>query len=176
VGAGVEPGHAAPEVDQLRLAALEVVVVDVGDLELAARRRLQPGGDVDDLVVVHVQAGDREVRLRHRRLLLDGEDFCSSKTPRHAVALGILHLIAEERAAAELGDLFLQHPGEAVAVEDVVAEGEADVVGADELAADDERLGEAVGLGLLGVLDAQADVVAVAQQPLGRAADRGASR
>ena len=39
VGAGVEPGDAAPEPLDVQLAPLEVRAVDVGDLELAARRR-----------------------------------------------------------------------------------------------------------------------------------------
>jgi hypothetical protein len=123
-----------------------------------------PGGDVDDLVVVHVEAGDGEVRLRHRRLLLDGNEVLLLVEDAHAVALGVLHAIAEQRRATELGDLSLEHLREAMAVEDVVAEGEADVVGADELAADDEGLGETIGVRLLGVLDAQADIVAIAEE------------
>ena len=43
VRAGVEPGDAAPEQLDVQLSALEVGAVHVGDLELAARRRLQRG-------------------------------------------------------------------------------------------------------------------------------------
>src|SRR5271169_6349589 len=39
VSAGVEPGGAAPELLDRQPAALEIDPVDVGDLELAARRR-----------------------------------------------------------------------------------------------------------------------------------------
>ena len=56
VRAGVEPGEAAAEELDVQLPALEIVAVDVGDLQLAAGRGLQAGGDVDDLVVVEIQA------------------------------------------------------------------------------------------------------------------------
>ena len=58
VRAGVEPRDAARQLLDVQLSALEVRAVDVGDLELAARRRLQAGGDVEHLVVVEVQPGD----------------------------------------------------------------------------------------------------------------------
>ena len=44
--AGVEPGKAAAEHLDMEIAALEIGAVDVGDLELAARRRLERGGDL----------------------------------------------------------------------------------------------------------------------------------
>src|SRR5690349_6812541 len=47
MGSGVEPGEAPAEPDDLELAEIEIGLVDVGDLELAARRRPDPGGDVE---------------------------------------------------------------------------------------------------------------------------------
>jgi hypothetical protein len=71
VSAGVEPGHAASHPFDIQFAALEIHAVDVGDLQFAACRRLDRGGDVDDLVVVEVPPGDRVVGLRFQRLFLD---------------------------------------------------------------------------------------------------------
>src|SRR5438093_7433666 len=51
------------------------------------------------------------------------------------------------------------------AVEDVVAERQGDPVGSDELASDNERLRESIRARLRGVLDLQADLGAVAEQP-----------
>ena len=45
--------------------------VEVGDLKLAARRRLERWRDLDDLVVVEVEAGHGPVGSRLLRLLLD---------------------------------------------------------------------------------------------------------
>ena len=61
--AGVEPGKAAAHHFDVQLAALEIGAVDVGDLEFAAGRRLDVGGDVDDLLVVEIEPGDGPVRL-----------------------------------------------------------------------------------------------------------------
>src|SRR4029453_10314580 len=55
----------APEPVQhvvLHLAALDVPVVDVGDLQLAAAGRPQRGDDLEDALVVEVNAGDHVVR------------------------------------------------------------------------------------------------------------------
>ena len=50
-------------------------------------------------------------------------------------------------------------------MEDVVAEDQADRIAADELPADDECLGQAVGRGLFGIGEAHAVIAAVAQEP-----------
>jgi hypothetical protein len=42
VGAGVEPGVAAAQLLQVQAAVVEVAAVEVGDLQFAARRRLEP--------------------------------------------------------------------------------------------------------------------------------------
>ncbi len=46
VRAGVEPGEAAAQHLHVELAALQIDAVDVGDLQLAARRRRDVGGEV----------------------------------------------------------------------------------------------------------------------------------
>ena len=61
VRAGIEPRDAARQLLHVQLPALQIRAVHVGDLELAARRRLEARRDVDDLVVVEVQAGHREL-------------------------------------------------------------------------------------------------------------------
>ena len=64
VGAGIEPGEAAAEDLGAEFAAVEVPGVDVGDFELAARAGLEIAGNVDDLVVVEIDAGDSIAGLR----------------------------------------------------------------------------------------------------------------
>ena len=50
--AGIEPGKAAAEHLHIEIAAIEIGLVDVGDLDLAARRRLDAGCDLDNVVVI----------------------------------------------------------------------------------------------------------------------------
>ena len=165
VRAGVEPGEAAAQHLDVKLAALEIGAVDIGDLELAARRRLEARGDVDHLVVVEIEAGHGPVatsalraspRSRSRgRLRVELDD---------AVALGIGRRDRRRpwrrlAVAAPRSSL-----GQAVAVEDVVAEDQSDAVVADEVAADDEGLGQSRGLGLRGVGEVEAQLRAVAEQ------------
>src|SRR3546814_8525439 len=67
VGAGVEPGIAAAEALHLQLPGLEVAAVEIGNLQLAARRGLQVGSDIADLLVIEVEPGDGKERLRPER-------------------------------------------------------------------------------------------------------------
>ena len=82
----------------------------------------------------------------------------------HAKAFRIFHLVGEYSGAVGLGRSLLQGLGEGLAIEDVVAQYQADVVATDKFFADDESLGEAVRAGLYGVLQADAEVAAVAEQ------------
>lgn len=62
--AGIEPGIAARHAFDLELAEREIGVVDVGDLELASRRGLHRGGDVEHAVVVEIEPLVRSIRAR----------------------------------------------------------------------------------------------------------------
>ena len=74
----------------------------------------------------------------------------SSLKPNHAVSLGILDAAAENGGAESAPPLRAQL-NESGAVKDVVAEDQRRRPIANELAADDESLGEAVRRGLLGI-------------------------
>src|SRR3546814_7481391 len=65
VRARVEPREAAAERLDAQVAAFEIGAVDVGDLQFAARRRLQVAGDADDAIVVEIEAGDGERSEEH---------------------------------------------------------------------------------------------------------------
>src|SRR6185295_10290102 len=68
VRAGIEPRIAAPEWQYLQFAPGEVLLVDVRDLQFAARRRLELRSDADHAVVVEIEADHRVARLGARRL------------------------------------------------------------------------------------------------------------
>jgi len=72
VSAGVEPGETPPKPLYMKIAALEIGAVDVGDLKLAARRRFYALGNVNDIAIIEIEAGDRSIGPRIPRLLLGG--------------------------------------------------------------------------------------------------------
>jgi hypothetical protein len=80
----------------------------------------------------------------------------------HPVTLRVVDVVTEDRRAPlEL----LEGPQETfAAVEDVVPQDERDRVAPDERLRDVERLGDALRLGLLAILDGQAPLRAVAEQ------------
>ena len=167
-GAGVQPRVAAAQRHDGQRPLLQVHLVERGDLQLAAGRRLDPmrlGGHV---ARVEVQAGDGVGALGALGLLLDGDGPPLAVELDDAEALGVVHVVAEDRGAARLRvlDGLLEVAAEAVAVEDVVAEHQGARLAGDELLADGEGLRQAVRRGLLGVGEVHAVARAVPEQAL----------
>ena len=167
-GAGVQPRVAAAQGDDGQRPLLEVHLVERGDLQLAARGRLHLVGLGGHVARVEVQAGDGVGALGLRGLLLDGDGPALAVELHDAEALGVVDVVAEDRGAARLGvlDGARQVAGQAVAVEDVVAEHQGARLAGDEVLADGEGLREAVRARLLGVGEVHAVARAVPEQAL----------
>ena len=165
-GAGVQPRVAAAEGDHGQRPLLQVHLVERGDLQLAAGRGLHPMGLGCHVARVEVQAGDGVGALGLGGFLLDGDGPALPVELHDAEALGVVHVVAEDRGAARLGvlDGARQVARQAVAVEDVVAQHERAGLAADELFADGEGLRQAVRARLLGVGEVHAVARAVPEQ------------
>lgn len=167
-GAGVQPRVAAAQRHHGQRPLLQVHLVERGDLQLPAGRGLHPmrlGGHV---ARVEVQSGDGVGALGLGGLLFDGDGPALAVELHDAEALGVIDVVAEDRGAARLGvlDGARQVARQAVAVENVVAEHERTRLAVDELLADGEGLGQAVGAGLLCVGEVHAVAGAVPEQAL----------
>ena len=167
-GAGVQPRVAAAEGHHGQRPLLQVHLVERGDLELASGRGLDLVGLGCHVARVEVQAGDGVGALGLGGLLLDGDGPALPVELHDAEALGVVHVVAEDRGAARLGvlDGARQVARQAVAVEDVVAQHERAGLAGDELLADGERLRQAVRARLLGVGQVHAVARAVPEQAL----------
>lgn len=167
-GAGVEPRVASAQGDDRQRPLLQVHLVERGDLQLAARGRLHPMCLGGDIARVEVQAGNGVGALGLGGLLLDGDGPPLAVELHDAEALGVVHVVAEDRGPARLGvlDGARQVARQAVAVEDVVAEHQCARLAGDEVLADREGLGQAVGARLLGVGEVDAVARAVTEQAL----------
>ena len=167
-GAGVQPRVAAAEGDHGQRPLLQVHLVERGDLQLATGRRLDLVRLGCHIARVEVQAGDGVGALGLGWLLLDGDGPALAVELDDAEALGVVHVVAEDRGPARLGvlDGARQVARQAVAVEDVVAEHEGARLAGDEVLADGERLRQAVRRRLLGVGQVHAVARAVPEQAL----------
>ena len=167
-GAGVQPRVAAAQGDDGQRPLLQVHLVERGDLQLAARggpHLVRLGCHV---ARVEVQPGDGVGALGALGLLLDGDGPPLAVELHDAEALGVVHVVAEDRGATRLCvlDGARQVARQAVAVEDVVAEHERARLAVNELLADGEGLRQAVGARLLGVGEVHAVARAVPEQAL----------
>ena len=167
-GAGVEPRVAAAEGDHGQRPLLQVHPVERGDLQLPSGRGPDLVGLGGHVARVEVQAGDGVGALGLGGLLLDGDGPALRIELHDAEALGVVHVVTEDRGAARLGVLngARQVARQAVAVEDVVAQHQGARLAGDEVLADGECLRQAVGAGLLGVGEVHAVARAVPEQAL----------
>ena len=95
--------------------------------------------------IVEVEAGHRPVGLRRRRLLHDVHRAAGGIERHHAIAFRVAHLIGEDRGALRPRRRRAQQGGQMVAVDHIVAERQRAGLAGDPVAADQERLGDAVG-------------------------------
>ena len=167
-GAGVQPCVAAAQGDDGQRPLLQVHLVERGDLQLASVGGLHPMGLGGHVARVEVQAGDGVGALGLGGLLLDGDGPPLPVELHDAEALGVVHVVAEHRGPTGLCvlDGARQVARQAVAVEDVVSEHERARLAVNELLADGEGLGQAVGARLLGVGEVHAVARAVPEQAL----------
>lgn len=164
MGAGIEPSNAAAKELHLQLPHLEVGAIDVGDFEFAAFAGFEVSADLDDLIVVHVEAGYGVVGFGLGGFFLDGENVLMSIKLDDAVAFGVGNPVAENGATA-----FNVHGGAEggeFAVEEVIAKDERDGVVSDKGRADDEGLGDAFGAGLFGVGEIDTEAGTIAEEVL----------
>src|SRR5208283_3623758 len=69
----IEPCDATAESLDKEIPGPEVGSIHVGDLKFATRGRTQRGGDIEDPIVIKIEAGDRPMGAGHLRLLFDPE-------------------------------------------------------------------------------------------------------
>ena len=157
------PGVLPPALDDVRLDAavgVDQVLDRVGDLQLAARRRLDRARCVVDQGHEHVDADQREVGLGLRRLLGQGDDAVAVELG-DAVVLGVGHWRQQDQRVRLVG---LEGGDEVVdaALQQVVAQVHDERRVAQERLGGQDRVGEAGGLVLQDVGDLDAEGRAVA--------------
>ena len=162
--AGIEPGKSPAQRLHEEIAPAEILVVDTGDLELAPRGRLHVSRDLHDVVVVEIKPRHRVVGLRALRLLLDGDRPPVLVEFNDAVLSRIFHVIAEDRRALLPLRRRPKHPGEALAVEDIVAQHQRDPVVSDEIGAENEGFRQSVGLRLDLVCEMHAELASISEE------------
>jgi len=120
------------------------VLIDVGDLIFAARAGPQRLRDLDDIVVVEVEAGDGEIRTRLRGLLRQRDGPALLVELHHAVGTGVGDPVCEDGTADEPAV-----PGQPTAqpwsIEDVVAQHKCDRIVTDVTGTEDKGLRQAIG-------------------------------
>src|SRR5262245_11152613 len=97
--ARVEPRPAPCQPGHMQLPAFQIRSIDVRDLEFAASRRAKTGGDVQNAIVVKVQASYRVARFRYRGLLLDGNRGAVFVQFDYPVTLRITNRVRKDRRA-----------------------------------------------------------------------------
>jgi len=120
-------------------------------------------GDVNDVIVVEIETRNSTAAPRPGWLVLDGDRALVRIELDHPKALGVLNAVAKNRSTLLSCGRFTQHGRKPLAVEDVVAKDEADIVLADKLLADAKRLREPGRACLDGIFELDPEAGTVAQ-------------
>ena len=103
-------------------AALQVQTVEVGDFQLAARRRFDLFGEFDHLRVIKIQAGHRVTGLGLGGFFLQADGLPVGIKLDYAVTLRVLHRVGEDGRPPLLLHGCFEGTGEVVAVKNVVTQ------------------------------------------------------
>ena len=150
-GPGVEPGHAAAQQLYVQLFLLEIEQIQIGDLELAARRWAQGSAKIDNALVVNIQPRHRKMTFRVLRFFLETDCFAHGVEFHHAVTLRVAHLISKNASSALDGESLpveIESP-----IKDVIAQDQRCAGAAGELCGNQKSLRDSLRLRLLGVLN-----------------------
>src|SRR5512133_1801756 len=164
VGSGIEPGDSAPKALNRQFTTTQVIEIDVGNFEFTAGRRGYRLCRCNDVFIIQVQAGDGIIGLGLFRLFIDTNHPAGGIEFNHAVALRIVYLIAEDACAT----LKFRHDTVQIhlAVEDVVAQDQADRLVIDELLTNQKSLCNTFRFRLHLVTELDAPARTIAQQSL----------
>src|SRR5581483_828388 len=166
VRSGVQPRTAAAEQPNVEDSTSQVLAIDVSDLILPTGGGAERRRDIEDIVVVEVQACDGIVGLWRGGLLLDAAHASVSVQLDDTVALRITNMISEDRCAGSLIRRVRKFIGKLVAVKEVVAQDQRGLVCPHEVTANDECLRQAVRLWLCSIGERHSPTGAVAKQLL----------
>ena len=144
--AGVEPGKATAEELHFQRALVQIETVEVGNFVFAASRGLQGGGFLCHGGVVEVQSGDGIVAFRIGRLFFQRDGFAVGIKLHYTVGTGVLDVITKDAGTLVYGSGTLQHGGEALTVEHVVAQNKAARSAVQELCTQHKGLCQSVGI------------------------------
>ena len=142
----------------------EIGLVDVGDFKLAPGRRGDALGDGDHRVVVEIETRYGIVGFWCRRFFFDIHHVAVLIEADHAVALGVFHIVAEDRGPLDLPVDVLELCREPFRIEDIVPQDERHRTVADKVFANQERLGQPFRPGLGGIVERDAPLGAVPQK------------
>ncbi|MNE64173.1 hypothetical protein D3C80_1595690 [compost metagenome] len=163
MSAGIQPGETTAENFDTEVFLVKVGTVHIGNFQLTALGGLDALGDLDDVVVVEVKAGDGITGLGLGRFFFDAERSAVGIELNHTEALRVGNMVTKYRGAIGLFSGGAQVIGEMLTVENVVAKDQAARVFANELFTNDERLCQAVRAWLLGIAELHAILATVAQ-------------
>ena len=164
VRARVQPCETAPQPLHVQAAFGQIQAVQIADFQFAACRRLQAFGPFHGAPVIKIQPRHRPFGFRLHGLFFNGDGAKIAVQLHHAEAFGILHGIGEHGCAVRLRRCLLQHLCKRLSVKDIVAQHQANRVAVNKRFGNQQRLRQSFGLRLHGILQADAEIAAVAQQ------------
>ena len=166
MGASIEPRKPAPHNLDRHRAFIKIKPVQIGNLQLAAPRGRKVAGTINHRLIVEIQARYRVVRFGQLGLFLDRHRLAVRIKFHHAERLGIIDPVSKHARPATARIGIAQQCGQAVAVEDIIAEDQRAWPPAHKIRADVKRLCQPFRLRLHFIGQRHPEIRPIAQHPL----------
>src|SRR5688500_5144508 len=161
VSTRVQPCITAAHDFNVELAAFQIGAIDIGNFQLSASRRLQVADDIDDLIVVKIEAGNRIIALGVRGLFFQRRNPIMSIKSYYAVTLGILYVICKYCRPVLPFHGALQLQVQIVAVEYVISQHQRAWTTSDEIFPYGKSMSQPIRAVLHGILQIEPPIISI---------------
>lgn len=151
MGSGIQPGETPSQNLHPQGAPPQINLVHLGNFQFPPGRWLEVRNNIDHLIVIKVEPGNRKIGSGLSGLLLYVQGPPGFIKRYDSISLGVAHPITEDQPTTLQLQGALQNILKAVAIEDVVSQDQTNPAGADELFSDNKGLSQSLRPGLLGV-------------------------
>ena len=163
MGARIQPGETPLQATHQQVLALQIGLVYRGYLQFPAGTGLNVLGNFHHAIGVKVKTHYGIVAFRVLRLFLYAETIALFVKLGHAISFGVIDVIAKDAGFSFLRGFHAlpEQAREARSVKDVVTQHQANTVVPYKFLANDKRLRQSIGRGLLGILKRDSKVFSV---------------
>ena len=164
--AGIQPGKSASQCFHLQSSTIQILVVNAGNLDFSSCGGFYILCNLNDIVVIEIQSGNRIIAPGMLRLFFDGKCPAVLVEFHHTVFSGVTHIISENSSTLFSCGSSTKHLRETLTVENIITQNQRNTIITDKIRANDKCVSQTSRLILYSILQMHAQLTSIAKQLL----------